>query len=242
MKHVFKLLPVILLVLTLGCLSSSCNDSNETELEFKEEKVPADNAPVKGTLSGAINHEKMTPGDVGFCTVNRIPWTVSKFKELREQVATEPQGAVMMFVVAMEIYRQYPVIGEKCLALSVTPSLRNRENPIRINKHDLHLFKDKFHGKDSYAAPWLSMAYFEGATAANGYKPSKPYKIKVSVNEGLSYMPISSLKSKVLYLNAHTYGEGNRKRAVEVCKPSGEKFFLVNSYSDLISTAGFAQP
>ena len=103
-----KQLIVILFIAFVTTISmSSCNET----IDFVEEIAPIDNAPITGSLAGKINHDELDMSDKASCTFDRFPWTVAKFKELQSQVSTEPQGAVTMVLIAMEIFRKYPEIG-----------------------------------------------------------------------------------------------------------------------------------
>ena len=53
---------------------SNCNET----IDFVEERTPPDNAPIKGTLAGKINHDKLDMSDKASCTFNRFPRTVAK--------------------------------------------------------------------------------------------------------------------------------------------------------------------
>ncbi len=126
-----KLINVLILAIALVISFSACKKATQ---DFVEEKVPADNASITGTLAGKINHDELDMSDKASCTFDRFPWTVAKFQELQAQVSTEPQGAVTMVLIAMEIYRKYPVIGEKCLYLATTENEHDPNNPGRMSK------------------------------------------------------------------------------------------------------------
>ena len=143
-----KLINVLILAIALVISFSACKKATQ---DFVEEKVPADNASITGTLAGKINHDELDMSDKASCTFDRFPWTVAKFQELQAQVSTEPQGAVTMVLIAMEIYRKYPVFGEKCLYLATTENEHDPNNPGRMSKDRImHRLSELLRGKDEY--------------------------------------------------------------------------------------------
>ncbi len=159
MKKQLTTILFIIFVITLSM--NSCNES----IDFAEEKTPPDNAPITGTVAGKINHNELDMSDKASCTFDRFPWTVAKFKELQSQVATEPQGAVTMVLIAMEIFRKYPVIGEKCLYLTTTENEHDPNNLGRMSKDRImYRLNELLRGNDNYyARPYQVAAYLKGA-------------------------------------------------------------------------------
>ena len=72
-----KLIHVLILAIALVISFSACKKATQ---DFVEEKVPADNASITGTLAGKINHDELDMSDKASCTFDRFPWTVAKFQ------------------------------------------------------------------------------------------------------------------------------------------------------------------
>ncbi len=228
----------VIVVFSLTFLLASCGKEKIGDDGFVD---PEDNEPVSVTLGGEISHDVYTAEQEGSCEVNRIPKSFAKFKEMYAQAAIEPQGAVTMFVVAIEMYRQNPEVGERCMAYSVWR--RDASDPNKMPAVEMSKVKQKLLGTDGYAQPYIPMAYFEGATPANKYKPTK-YKCNVFVPSGDAYSPLSSAKAMVIPLNVKSYGEDwnhnpNRAHNITVVKPNEsikgypKNCYVVNAWNDL---------
>ena len=228
-KHLTVIL-FIAFVITI-CMSS-CNET----LDFLEENTSPDNAPITGTVAGKINHDELDLSDKASCTFNRFPWTVAKFKELQSQVSTEPQGAVTMVLIAMEIFRKYPVIGEKCLYLATTENEHDLNNPGRMSKDRImYRLNELLRGNDNYyTRPYQVAAYLKGAHQQNGYIPEKPYTVEVEMMN-FSYEYNSKMDAKFIKYYVLTGGKDSGKDIIRVIKPWDSKYFLVDNFPGLYS-------
>lgn len=148
------------------------------------EIVPPDNDPVIGTVNGEISETVFTESlSTSTIVFNRLPHSLAKFLELRNQVAHTPQGAAAMMVVAMNIYRQYPVEGMKCLTANCTsplivPATNNAgayEGYVMGNTSELQRKLKDY--------PHLPNVYFKGASPANKYTPDgPPFTMELATN------------------------------------------------------------
>ncbi|MBQ7503616.1 hypothetical protein IJT93_13060 [bacterium] len=172
-----------------------------------------------GSVSGKINHTALHKGESGSCSLTALPKNVEEFKKLQEQVAVEPQGAVAMFLAAMNIYSQDEKAGRECLELASH----------QLGGSEISILKDKLRGpeSDSYRQKYLPMAFFKGATPENKYTPDKPYTVEVSVNNGRPYSVLTSAHAPVIYLNVKTRGTDIGSRSVSVIKPEGSNYYVV---------------
>jgi len=229
-KNMFTKVLLIAVALTIGI--SACNK----EAAFKEEKTPPDNAPITGTNYGKINHDTLNLSDKASCTFDRFPWTVAKFQELQAQVATEPQGAVTMVLIAMEIYRKYPVIGEKCLFLTTTENEHDPNRPGRMSEERImkRLYELLRRTKDQYARPYQVAAFLKGATPQNGYIPEKPYTVEVEAMN-FTYEYNSKFDAKFIQYYVLTGGKDSGKEIIRVIKPWDSKYYLVDNFPGLYS-------
>ena len=223
-----KLLIAVALTISL----SACDET----ISFIEEKTPPDTAPINGTLAGKINHEVLDLNNTASCTFDRFPWTIAKFQELQAQVSTEPQGAVTMVLIAMEIFRKYPVIGEKCLFLATTVNEHDPNNPGRMSKDRIvHRLNELLRRtNDSYARPYQVAAFLKGAHQQNGYVPEKPYTVEVQAMS-FPYEYNSTLDAKFIQYYVLTGGKDSGKEIIRVIKPWDSKYFLVDNFPGLYS-------
>jgi D-methionine transport system substrate-binding protein len=227
-----KLTAILLIAFALTISLSACKKTDNDD----DEKVPPDNASISGTLAGQINHDELDMSDKASCTFDRFPWTVAKFKELQAQVATEPQGAVTMVLIAMEIYRKYPVTGEECLYLATTVNEHDPNNPGHMSKDRIMYRLDELlrRTNDSYARPYQVAAYLKGANQQNGYIPEKPYTVEVEAMN-FPYEYNSTLDAKFIQYYVLTGGKDSGKDIIRVIKPWNSAYFLVDNFPGLYS-------
>jgi len=180
---------------------------------------------ITATMSGEIDHTQFKPGQKAVCTLSAIPVSVEAFTELYEQLGTEPHGAVMAVLVAMEMYRANAAVGTECLKrIGTSANVRFTTDRLR----------ELFASSGSYARPYQVASYFVGASPTNGYNPTKPYTLRVEVNNGRPYQDSYDFQSKMLYLNVKSSGKDSTD-VVYVIKPAGESLFKVNNYPGLFS-------
>ena len=223
---------------------SACNETtggkeektSSSSASIAEEKAPADNTPITGTLTGKINHDELDLSDKASCSFDRFPWTVAKFQELQAQVSTEPQGAVTMVLIAMEIYRKYPAIGEECLYLTTTVNEHDPNNPGHMSKDRImHRLSELLRVKDEYyARPYQVAAFLKGAHQQNGYIPEKPYTVEVEAMN-FNYEYNSKMDAKFIQYYVLTGGKDSGKEIIRVIKPWDSKYFLVDNFPGLYS-------
>lgn len=213
---------------------SSCekNDNNNTEPDpnLSGEQLPADDDPVMGNITGVINetvYDETQSASV--VSINRIPHTLAKFLELRNQVAAKPQGAVVMMLVAMRIYQQYPVEGMKCLTAASTNPLvvPATNNPGAYEGYVMgNISELKLKLKDLSYLPFI---YYQGASPSNNYAPAgPPYLTEMLVNQ-YSYI-VSNDGSTRIKVFVKTLG-ADSPRPVTVRK-TGD-YYQVTEYSSL---------
>ena len=188
-------------------------------------------ADIDAGVTGKINHDSHSQGQSGMCYFSAFPRNVEEFKAMQAKVATEPQGAVAMILVAMKLYGDNEAEGKKCLELSL----------LKLYWPDLQRIKDKVRASagDTYGQKFLPLAFLKGATPENGYAPSEPYTVEVSVNNGRPYSKLSSANAPVIYLNIKTNGTDSGTRPIEVIRPSGAKYFVVNNTAGITSQVKF---
>lgn len=228
----FKLNKNLLVAAMLSISLSACSQT----AGFTEEKTPSDDAAITGTLAGKINHDVLDLKNTASSSFDRFPWTVEKFKELQAQISTEPQGAVTMVLIAMEIFRKYPVIGEKCLFLATTANEHDPNNDGRMSKNRIMYRLNELLRKtnNSYSRPYQVAAYLKGANPQNCYIPQKPYTVEVQAMN-FPYEYNGEMDAKFIQYYVLTGGKDSAKDIIRVIKPFDSEYFLVDNFPGLYS-------
>lgn len=203
------------IILAAFAMLACGNPQGGTTLQAKE-PTPAPNLSYK--ISGTIDHSTWTPGQESTVTFTGMPKTVAQFQDAIAAIGSEPQGAVLLCLIAMEMYRRDNSVGAECVKLIQTdsnlPSIMRRLPEI-------------FRKNDTYARPYLVSAFMMGANPRNGYNPEYPYKIRVRVNPANGYEKSMSLKGYVLHLQVYSDGYDTHWRGVDVVKQVGCDYYKV---------------
>lgn len=139
--------------------------------------------PVKVTVTEKKAGEKWS------VEIDRFPTTVDEFKEMRDELAKSPQGAMAAFVIAMKVWGENEDLGFQVLPLVLDKSLLVETEDMvpaahlpnykgwQVGKEILDLMKTSaFKKEKTYAA----LPYFEGTSPDTGYKlPAGPYRFLV---------------------------------------------------------------
>ena len=200
--------------------------------------LPALNLTIEGTMG-----DKLSVTDKQTFTFNRFPDSVEEFQTVREKVGTSPAGAILLQIMAMEMYAHNKTIGEACIRLCVTSTYQNQV---------IEAFKRVIY---EYKQPYAAASLLKGAKRTNGYNPTEPYSITVQVDEALmkdidkngggSYSEI--FQTYALYLKVDNFrrekgnGEMSKKysqftvlKTAKSDEPSQNKYYLVFSSGDIL--------
>jgi len=112
--------------------------------------------------------------------VKTMPRTLSEFLELRNKIATTPQGGASMFVLALKIYAENPLIGMQCLVIAADRSRLQKGSVYKgfeLLPTDANRIK-----RQIKAYPFLGNSYLKGASPQNGYQTKLPYILSFSSN------------------------------------------------------------
>ena len=206
-----------------GNVSASCT------VTVTSEEIPVGDLEV--SMTGTINHTTYTAGESATVTFSRFPRSVEEFKMVREQIGTEPQGAVALQVMAYEMFRRDRKIGEQVLRMNTTTT-----NITMV----LSRLKSIFDGDAQSNRPYQMGAFLKGATPENGYNPEKPYTVEIIVDKGRKYEKFTTYQATLIHLMVLTKGDDGGKRHISVMqtqKPGqpGEngKFYIVNQSDGL---------
>ncbi len=157
-----------------------------------------------------------------------IPSTLEEFDAKYSVMATTPEGAIVMFLAAMDIYARNEELGKNCFGLCFHPENRNGDLP---NNHFLSFMHSRFHYGDGQ--PWIARSYFEGAKPENGYTPKEPLtlKMKSRVNDD-DYLTSMDADIEKRWLKS---SGADSERAVQVLRVRGEELYYMFEYGGLPS-------
>ncbi len=116
--------------------------------------------------------------------VNKMPVTEDEFIELRNRIATSPQGAPVMFMIAAHTYQKNPELGIKFLIIAVDQGLLQQGSGpesykgFELQRNEINRIKEQLR-----QSPYLADSYFLGTSPANGYAiPGGSPKFDVTSN------------------------------------------------------------
>jgi hypothetical protein len=98
-------------------------------------------------------------------TLEKLPQSLQEFEELVGTSRT-PEKVCALFLCAVSLFDRDKDAGAAAMNI-----LRG---PRPMTPYDVQFLRDRLSGK-----PYLPLAYFDGATPQNGYKPSVPYVLNV---------------------------------------------------------------
>lgn len=109
-------------------------------------------------------------------TIHQIPTSTEEFIELRNKMATTPQGGASMFILALKIYAENAELGKNCLIIASDASLlvpsKGGYKGFSIGSSTWGLIKRQIR---SY--PYLPNSYIVGSSAKNAYKVKLPFQV-----------------------------------------------------------------
>lgn len=174
---------------------------------------------VKKTVGGGV------PKSV---KLNVFPTTLEEFDSTYNEQAVTAEGAILMFLVAMDIYTQDEELGKKCFGRCFHPANRNGDEPI---PYFVQFMRDRFHrGSDQ---PWIARSYFEGAKPENSYTPKEPLtlKMKSRANDD-DYLTDMDADVERRWVNS---SGADSDRPVQVLRVRGEDLYYIFNYAGLAS-------
>ncbi|MEB3197500.1 MAG: hypothetical protein VKP62_09885 [Candidatus Sericytochromatia bacterium] len=137
-------------------------------------------APIRPAL--AAQQAEGRDVDLG---IRELPATVEAFLALRDQLATSPEGAVAIFLVALNIYAENRTLGRTLLTLAV--DARHLKDSRAPEAHQGKLIAEARTWEINRVlegSPATARAYWKGASPANGYAPAKPYAVALYLQPG----------------------------------------------------------
>lgn len=143
------------------------------------ENLLGENVPLGDPITATSGADTTGTNDTYYVELNRLPLHIQRFQEVQQSVATTPQGGAAMFIMALNVYQQYNREGIKALVTSATgPAIKSDSgdesyNGFALLSQEMSLIKVQLQDH-----PELTKAYYKGATPANGYQPSTPFRIE----------------------------------------------------------------
>lgn len=185
--------------------------------EAKAQLVQESSQSISITVKGGINPSAWKPGETATLTFNRFPRNAAQLQAVQEQYGGKPEVAVLLELMAFEIYNHDKAEGLKCLEMvNVT---NNIPDVTRI-------LKDRYNPQyGDYYTPQLVATYVEGATPENAYKANQPFTIQVRSHKVNKYQDSNALKGTVLYLEVYSSGYDTPWRGISVTKQKGCPYY-----------------
>ncbi len=113
-------------------------------------------------------------------TIKKIPATIDEYVEMRNQIATTPEGGAAMFLLALKMYIDNPDLAKQCFVTIVDRnSLRegNVYKGYQLLNGDMDLIKRQM-ANDKY----IPNSYIKGSKPENNYSVKLPYIYVFSSN------------------------------------------------------------
>ena len=99
-------------------------------------------------------------------TIQKIPVNLQEFEALAG-TQPAPEKICALFLCALSLFDKDKALG--------TAAMNILRGPKPMTPYDQQFICDRLRGKS-----YLPMAYFEGSTPQNGYKPNAPYVLEVA--------------------------------------------------------------
>ncbi len=145
---------------------------------------------VAGLLAGDLIYSQ-SPGAV--ITIQKLPVNAEEFTELRNRIATTPEGGAAMFMVAFMTYVNDNDLGLQFMTLSLDMSNLSEGNVYKgyrpARSLDYHLNRMKLPERKH-----VPFAYVVGAKNENRYEVTPPFQFQFSRNR---YSEIAEDRIKV---------------------------------------------
>ena len=135
-------------------------------------------------------------------TISSIPASADEFIQMRDQLATTPEGGAAMLIVAMMGFSKSETLGMQFLTLALDQGNVGSGNAYKgyAPSSSIMYHVNRLNRQNVW---WYTpFAYVAGATAENNYKVSAPYKIVTSRNK---YSGDESSGRVKVFVNVHGF-------------------------------------
>ncbi len=109
-----------------------------------------------------------------------MPSTIEEFEQLRNQIATTPEGGATIFMLALKIYYTNQSLGHQCLVIAADRGHLTEGNiykGFQLMRSDLSLITSQLQRN-----PKIPDSYIKGGTPENNYSIQLPYIYEYSEN------------------------------------------------------------
>lgn len=168
--------------------------------------------PAQARPAKAANNREVLDVDLG---ISELPKDVNAFLALRNKLATSPEGAIAVFLVALNVYGENKELGKTFLTIAV--DARHIKNSDAPGSYKGKLISEKRTWEFNRVlkhSPNTARAYWKGAGPDNGYRPAKPYAVKIYKVKGTKARADKYAEAttgrKVEELKLFVYSEGYR--------------------------------
>lgn len=103
-------------------------------------------------------------------TISALPNNVEEMLAMPEFDRKDPYKVA---AITVAVLNRFPDSQDDCYAM-----LNDLKGPEPLSNYEKQFLRDRLQGKE-----YKPFSYFKGATPANSYTPSKPYKITVDTNK-----------------------------------------------------------
>ncbi|MGM9833541.1 MAG: DUF6935 domain-containing protein [Candidatus Limisoma sp.] len=157
-------------------------------------------------------------GNTRTVKVTALPANVAEFSALRNQIGTSPEGVVALQVLALGMYSEYgQSVGEECLDMINTAT--------GLTAHARGRLREWFVKGTNNPRPYQAASYMVGATADNGYNPSRPLTMVVTIG---STQRTSDGELITVRLRCQGY-DSSKDIRITVKRPDGDRFCYINA-------------
>ena len=112
--------------------------------------------------------------------IDKVPGTIDEFIEMRNQIATTPEGGAAMFLLALKMYTENPELAKKCFVVMVDRNSLKAGNVYKgyqLFDGDMNLIKNQLgHDKN------IPNSYIKGSSPQNHYAVKLPYEYVFTAN------------------------------------------------------------
>ena len=171
-----------------------------------------------GGLGGTLPNYGPSTSTVSFGT---LPASPGAFDAVWNGTAKDPEGAAACFVLAALLLERNPALGEQCMLRVASPDGYNIRNgkPGNSFKELVRRMKEQ---------PWIARSYVQGATPANGYAVSPPYRIVFDGSAGSPRGRPGGNKAKVFVVCA---GADSARPVTVSAEAEGYRIYEASSIS-----------
>lgn len=99
-------------------------------------------------------------------TIQSVPETLEEFAALPQNDLSKPENTCILLLLALNLY-----VNNNDEGIAAVNLLRG---PRELSNYDKQFLRDRLRGKQ-----YLPLAYFDGASPENNYKPSRPLSLEL---------------------------------------------------------------